>query len=788
MPGLNRDDSFLKLLVMSFFKPFSSLVLFFFFCAVAVAQRSSSNASDTTVKRLTAEIGQLAEGEPRTAKYYDLSKYYIDKPGEAKEDITAAQNYCTLGLKFSLQHNFINEIARGYTIQAQILREKGDQPGARKFSDKVFSLTDKITEPAVLADIYFERSGYYSLGVDSQLVLKTKFYRLGTTYLKQAAPNTLKLADALKFLGDLYSNMPGGNAPALSYLYESLAIYKAHKYERLQDIYDLIGYCLARMERSREGLNYSLMAVRLGEKDKDSSMTMCAIYNRLGYAYNNLGDHQKETECMLKSIMYAKHNHQEMSYDILTANLAVAYINLKAYEKALNIVRPALRSVPKDNYVVRLLLTISLVRIYTAMQDYRSADALFGKLTPLTALAQQRPIMYDLMYSAGINLYMKRQEYGKVDSLIKVYRMRNSSDNNLQSAAKAEEFTYKADSAQQRYKEAFFHHQAFKKLSDSLTTRNHDKETEVIQLQFETEKKDHDIESQATDIKLLTKQSLLQKSALRNEAMVRNLSLLAVCMLISLSAVIYNRYKIKRKANDELEEQKEEINTQNEALKELITEREWLLKEVHHRVKNNLQIVISLLNSQSAYIDNASAREVIRESKNRINSISMIHQKLYQTEDLAGVDIYQYIHELVEYIAATFGVADKVAFSLEIDKLTLDVAQAVPLGLIINEGLTNAVKYAVLPDREPKIGIRLIKTEDNIFLRITDNGDGLPAGFEPEKLKSLGMVLMRGLSKQLGGHLIFNNKGGLELTMEFKMNKLLGGPLDQKMRKRARLS
>jgi two-component sensor histidine kinase len=774
---------------MFFPKRLTILVFLWFLTQMAISQKAIIlPPADTNAPRMAAEIARLGDGETKAVKAYILAKYYIDKPGEAKLDIFAAQKYSSLGLKYSHQHNNIKGIARGYTIQAQILREKGEQSAAKKFSDSAFAIVEKVTDPAVLADIYFERSVYYSIGVDSDLVQKTKYFRLGTTYLKQVSPNTLKLADALKFLGDLYSNQTGGNAPALNFLYESLAVYKALKYKRLQDIYDLIGYCLSRMEHTREGLKYSLMAVRTGESDKDSSMTMCAVYNRLGYAYNNLGDHQKETECMLKAIMYAKHNHEELSSNILTANLAASYINLKEYDKALNVVRPALKTVKKENLVVRLLLSVNLVRIYTAMGDYRTADVVYGNLEPLSKLAQQRPIIYDLMYGAGINLYMKRQQYAKVDSLIEVYKMKNKPDNNLLSATKAEEFKYKADSAQQRFKEAFLHHQAFKKLADSLTTRNHDKETAVLQLQFETEKKDHDIELQATDIKLLTKQSLLQKSALRNDAMIRKLSLLAVCMLLSLSAVIYNRYKIKRQANNELQEQKEEINTQNDALKELITEREWLLKEVHHRVKNNLQIVISLLNSQSAYIDNVSAKEVIRESKNRINSISMIHQKLYQTEDLAGVDIYQYIQELVEYIAATFGVGSEVIFALEIDRLTLDVAQAVPLGLIINEGLTNAVKYALIADRRAKISIKLIKTGDNIFLGISDNGNGLPAGFDAEKLKSLGMVLMRGLSKQLGGELKFNNNNGLKITMEFKMTKLFGDSVENRIRKLPKFS
>jgi two-component sensor histidine kinase len=175
-----------------------------------------------------------------------------------------------------------------------------------------------------------------------------------------------------------------------------------------------------------------------------------------------------------------------------------------------------------------------------------------------------------------------------------------------------------------------------------------------------------------------------------------------------------------------------------------------------------------------SYIDNASAREVIRESKNRVNSISLIHQKLYQTDDLSGVDLHNYIHELVDCIAGSFGTYGKIAFLLSLEHITIDVSQAVPLGLIINEALTNAVKYAFSPGQEAKINVKLFKVDEGICVQIADNGKGLPDNFNTLKSTSLGMNLMHGLSQQLGGKLILSNNGGLHLSLTFKMNNLLG--------------
>jgi two-component system, sensor histidine kinase PdtaS len=116
-----------------------------------------------------------------------------------------------------------------------------------------------------------------------------------------------------------------------------------------------------------------------------------------------------------------------------------------------------------------------------------------------------------------------------------------------------------------------------------------------------------------------------------------------------------------------------------------------MLKEIHHRVKNNLQIVISLLNTQSAYLDNEDALQALKSSQQRMHSMSLIHQRLYQSDNLAMIDMHWYIQELAGYMRESFGVDRKVQFVLDTEKVELDVIQAVPLGLILNEAISNAL-------------------------------------------------------------------------------------------------
>jgi two-component sensor histidine kinase len=205
-----------------------------------------------------------------------------------------------------------------------------------------------------------------------------------------------------------------------------------------------------------------------------------------------------------------------------------------------------------------------------------------------------------------------------------------------------------------------------------------------------------------------------------------------------------------------------------------VEEKERLLREIHHRVKNNLQIVMSLLNSQSAYLENNQAIEAIRESQQRIHSISLIHQKLYQSEGAAIINMDSYIRELVEYLQSSFNTGLNIRFDLQIEPIQLDVTQAVPVGLILNEAISNAIKYAFPGKNEGLVRISMQgQSANRVVLIVQDNGVGLKSGFDIDQSKSLGMTLMRGLSEQLNGHFILKNDNGLAICCDFEISDAL---------------
>jgi two-component sensor histidine kinase len=227
--------------------------------------------------------------------------------------------------------------------------------------------------------------------------------------------------------------------------------------------------------------------------------------------------------------------------------------------------------------------------------------------------------------------------------------------------------------------------------------------------------------------------------------------------------------------NEALEAQQFEIHQKNESLQglvrekdHLLMEKEWLLKEIHHRVKNNFHIVASLLEIQSSYLKNKEALSAIKDSQHRIHSMSIIHQKLYQSETLSTIHMPEYIYELVEYLRESYSIRENIGFSLQIENIELNHASAITLGLILNEAITNAIKYAFGRTKNGKISISLSHISNSqLLLTIADNGRGLPIDFDSKIGASMGMELLHGLSDDLGGSLSIETNEGTRIKVIF---------------------
>lgn len=207
------------------------------------------------------------------------------------------------------------------------------------------------------------------------------------------------------------------------------------------------------------------------------------------------------------------------------------------------------------------------------------------------------------------------------------------------------------------------------------------------------------------------------------------------------------------------------------AIEEKLDEKDMLLKEVHHRVKNNLQTVCSLLNMQSRGTDDEQMKNLIKSSQNRVMAMAMVHEMLYLRDDLSTVDYKPYVFKLTEYLVKSVkGPDSKVKLAIDIPDIELGIDTAIPLGLLINETITNSLKYGIKDDPEGEIHIELKKEDvDDFVLTIGDNGIGISESVDPKTTKSLGLKLIHNLARQLKGSITRDwSRKGTNYIIKFK--------------------
>lgn len=206
----------------------------------------------------------------------------------------------------------------------------------------------------------------------------------------------------------------------------------------------------------------------------------------------------------------------------------------------------------------------------------------------------------------------------------------------------------------------------------------------------------------------------------------------------------------------------------DEQIRLSLKEKEVLLKEVHHRVKNNLQVISSILNLQSSYVKDKRVLEILLESQNRIKSMAFVHESLYQTKDFSNISFREYVENISRNLVHSYAATDSPPLlNLDLDDIQLNLDTAIPCGLIINELLTNSLKYAFPAGKQGKIEIAIRKKDANVTINISDNGKGLPKEIDFRNTESLGLQLVVSLVEQINGKIRLDTKKGTKFTIEF---------------------
>jgi two-component sensor histidine kinase/PAS domain-containing protein len=205
-----------------------------------------------------------------------------------------------------------------------------------------------------------------------------------------------------------------------------------------------------------------------------------------------------------------------------------------------------------------------------------------------------------------------------------------------------------------------------------------------------------------------------------------------------------------------------------ENIRQSLKEKEVLLKEVHHRVKNNLQVISSILNLQSSYVKDKKSLDLLLESQNRIKSMAFVHESLYQTKDFSNINFSSYVENICSNLVHSYSNPDNPpVLNMDLESIQLNLDTAIPCGLIINELISNALKYAFKGKEEGRLDVEVKTSGETLKIVIADNGKGLPENIDFRNTESLGLQLVVTLVEQINGKIALETKKGTKFTIEF---------------------
>ncbi|MEQ9186862.1 MAG: tetratricopeptide repeat protein, partial [Cryomorphaceae bacterium] len=304
------------------------------------------------------------------------------------------------------------------------------------------------------------------------------------------------------------------------------------------------------------------------------------------------------------------------------------------------------------------------------------------------------------------------------------------------------------------FKKALTYKHRYAELKDTLFSEQTKEIATNMEAKFENENKTKEIE-------ILKRENEIQDLQLaRNRILIISFTIGLVLALISV--VLYARTNRERKKALEL------LQRQNQSIKKQKEEKEVLLKEIHHRVKNNLQVINSLIRLQCAYTDDQEALDLFDECQNRIISMALIHEKMYEAHDLSNINIKEYIKELAENLLRSYRLNQRINLDIDVQLETMTLDTLIPLGLLLNELISNSLKHAFVDKEEGTINVVMRRNEAGLFeLEVGDDGVGLPDDFSFTNAHTLGMELVVTLTSQLDGKVDRIEKPGTHFRIEF---------------------
>ncbi|MEH6762376.1 MAG: histidine kinase dimerization/phosphoacceptor domain -containing protein [Maribacter arcticus] len=504
-------------------------------------------------------------------------------------------------------------------------------------------------------------------------------------------------------------------------------------------LYTQLGYVYERRGQLDKAANYALKSLDLGEKLNDKK-AMAMAYSDLSNLFWKQGKFESGLEYGLRSLkLFEARGITDLDYDFTLYVTGNNYLALEDYEKARKYYEHSIIIGERYGFYNNLSdVYISLVDLYSFLGDFENAME-----------AGRNAIKYAELLENNFMI---------MRSWLAIGKMQNKKGN---SAEAIEGLKKSITVATDDFGDAYYLSDAYNELGRAYAKNNDYKNAysafsvyDSLKNEVFTAEADHRISQLRTEFGLAQKEStiMLQQTQIRKQQTRQHLIIIITILLFLLLLLAYKAISNNIKKNKLLEKKN--------------IEKEFLLKEIHHRVKNNFEIVSSLLSLQAARIVDPNILEAMEQSQHRVHSMGMIHQKLYLGDKLSTVEMKDYFINLTDYIIDSYGKNSQVTVDIVMDELELDVDMAISIGLIVNELITNSLKYAFPEERKGNIHLALKLKGDLLVLEVNDNGIGMqsknPFG------TGFGTHLVDLLVKQLDGKMILVTNHGTSVSIEFQ--------------------
>lgn len=639
-----------------------------------------------------------------------------------------------------------------------MLKNKGDS--AIYFLSKAIELSHRSGNNTIIARCYIDFASVYFM--QGKYIVALDHMKKAWPYLEKTDHYDVKIAGIMQ-QAILYNVL--GKKDSSIYFYKIAEKYNAEKMPyRNWVVYMALGELFNQTDDVAEATKYfkmshQLTSVKEGRPDHGYLLTVFINFymsrNRsdgAGYLIAEYNELMKERK---------KSNFVDPLHDIMM-NMANAKL-----ENNVEFMKAVKQSCLKEGQLLQAMVANGYIITY--YEKNRNLDAAISYATDGEQLAAKtggindiygaKKIKYDLLKKAGMykeanemaeSLFVLRDSMLALQKREQLYEL----EKKFETEKKEKEIavlTYDKKMTALELQQQIIQRNALSKenlLMDSIV-----KSEQAYNLSLNKEK-----EKEIALNAALERENNLKSGELTKERKFKAILIGGAFLLLLATGIILLQYKKQRVKSFVIQKQSDELQV--------------LMKEIHHRVKNNLQVISSLLDLQSLTITDSQASEAVKEGKNRVQSMALIHQNLYSDGNLKGIKAKEYIKTLMESLCHSYNITnDKVRVNTRIDDLNLDVDTMIPLGLVLNELVSNSLKYAFKDGRTGELNVVLKESEQKLLLKVSDNGTGYPDGMNIKEARSFGLKMVRAFAQKLKARLdIYNDNGAVVEMIITKYN------------------